>query len=162
MRNGFHRKWYGQAAFDAIGPVIRTEPALAPLRGFLDEPLDEVEQMAVIVAARTRIMADCLETDDWIVFEDILADPNAALRPVLERWGLEPFDFVPHMNEDYNVIGRPFESSSIWRTYFSGRQIERLSAIFGACRLLDSDMASGSTSLEGTRCLTRKSSEPRP
>ncbi len=162
VRNGFHRKWYGQPAFDAIGPVVRTNPALAPLRRFLDELLDEVEQMAVIVAARTRVMADCLETGDWIVFEDILADPNAALGPVLGRWGLEPFDFVPHMNEDYNVVGRPFESASIWRTYFSGGQVERLNAIFGACRLLDADMASGSTRSEGKRCLARKSSEPRP
>lgn len=135
MRNDFYRKWYGEAAFDSVCRVIGSDPALGSLRPFLAAPLADADKMAMIVAARTRHMSDRLPPGDWIVYEDVLANPNAALGDLARRFGLAPFDFSPFLGEDYNVIGRPFESPHIWRSYFSAEQVMRLDEIFDACGL---------------------------
>ena len=130
MRNDFYAKWYGAKAFAAAARTVSSEPALASLVPLFDGSLSDTEKMALIVAARTRYMVDRLPASDWIAYEDVLEDPNRALGGILERFGLAAFDFSNGLRDDFNVIGKPFESPDLWQGYFSADQIRRLDAIF--------------------------------
>ncbi len=132
LRNDFARKWYGEKAFQAITPVIAAEPLLEPWRRFLGGELTDTEKMALVVAARTRYMAEHLGEGEWIVYEHVVAGADAALAPVIARFGLDEFPFSDHAGEDYNVSGLPFQSVELWRTFFSPGELERLEEIFGA------------------------------
>lgn len=135
MRNGFYHRWYGESAFNTVRELVEREDGFAALRPCLDWKLNDPERMAIIVAVRTFYMVENLAPTDWIIYEDVLADPNRALDAVLQRFSLEAFDFAAFLAEDYNVIGRPFESADLWRDYFSDGQQQRLTEICGICGL---------------------------
>lgn len=142
LRNDFAQSWYGEKAFQAITPTIAAEPLLEPWRRFLDEELTAAEKMALVIAARTRYMSEHLSEDEWIVYEDVVADADAALAPIATRFGLDAFAFSDHVEEDYNVSGLPFQSVELWRTFFSAAELERLEEIFGVvleCPVVRSD-----------------------
>lgn len=130
MRNDFYRKWYGEDAFNAISRVIEREPLVAPYRKFMAGPLNDTEKMALIVAVRTHYMVEHLAADEWLVYEDILREPNSALNSFLQRFNIDEFEFAKYISEDFNVTGKSFESSDLWKDYFSRQQIENLDDIF--------------------------------
>ena len=130
VRNGFHLSWYGPPAFEAAGRFLSSREDLdARYGGFLRRAETDVERMAVALAVRTEVMAEGLRGEDWIVYEEVVSDPNGALNAFLSRFGLEPWDFGAAMGRDYNVIGKPFKGRDVWRSVFSEADLKRLEPI---------------------------------
>lgn len=132
MRNGFHLKWYGHDAFRRASRLIREQDRLECLAGFLHKPMSAEAQMALVLAARTRMMALDLDHDEWLVYERISEDPNAGLRQLCERLGLEEFDFRPLNEKDYNVTGRPFRGRELWRKHLPRSVLMEVEPVFNA------------------------------
>jgi hypothetical protein len=65
-----------------------------------------------------------------IRYGHVRRDPNATYRPFVERFDLAPFDFAPHVREDHNVIGKPFEREDLWREYFSADELRLIEDLF--------------------------------
>jgi hypothetical protein len=129
-RNGFGDAWYGERAFRAVEPLIRAEPDLEPYRPFLDRGPDALERLALVVAARTHLFGRALGARDWIVYEEVVADPDRALGSLVADFGLAPYPFADHRERDFNVVGAPSRGVDLWRTWFDAEQLARLDAVF--------------------------------
>ena len=132
VRNGFHRTWYGGREFEDTADTIRQLDALSPWRPFLVQSLNDVLKMAVIVAARTHMMCQWVLPDNWLIYEDIVEDPNRGLCPLTAQEMLSDFDFAPFRHEDFNVVGHHFEQVNRWRTFFSGADLAKMEAVFSS------------------------------
>jgi hypothetical protein len=130
MRNDFYRRWYGDAAFRKIAALVGARPELAKFRAPRDAASSDTRKMAVMVAVRTDHLFRHLGAGSRIEYEAILEDPNDVLNGLTARWGLEPFDFRPHMGEDYNIIGKPFEAADLWREFFPPSELAFLDELF--------------------------------
>lgn len=130
VRNDFHRKWYGGPEFTDIAKTIRQLDALIPWRPFLDKPLNDVLKMAVIVAARTQMMSLWIPTGNWVIYEDVVADPDRGLQPLTRQETLSRFDFRRFRDEDFNVVGHRFEQTHRWQTFFSSSDLAEIDAVF--------------------------------
>ena len=129
LRNGFHRKWYGDSAFEATCTLIRGDQRLHRFIPFLYEQLAEEARMALTFAVRTQLMVTGLSPECWLRYEEVLADPDEVLNGFCKQFGLDGFRFSDWCNEDYNVVGLPYQRQDLWKDYFhSGvpTQIERI------------------------------------
>lgn len=142
MRNGFHRSWYGDIGVEQLRAMVERIPGLEPYAPMLREEAGEHERMALVVALRTHRFVLDLPADRWLVYEEVVAEPNRALGGFLDGSGLEPFDFAPHLGRDLNVVGRPFEKSELWREFFSAEEIADLDRVFAPLLAARSDRAS--------------------
>lgn len=130
VRNDFHLKWYGNVDDALLRGVTN---AIIPFQKYLaviDDAQDHIERMAIAIAMRMEMLKMTVLKPDWLVYEDILADPNLHLNAFLSAMKLEPFDFKPLIEQDYNVIGKKFEQPDGWKSFFSQAQQERLNTIF--------------------------------
>lgn len=134
VRNGFHLSWYGRSAFEAAGRYLVSRDDLDARYGvFLRDARSDVERMAVALAVRTEVMAESLPTEDWIVYEEVVSEPNTALNAFVARFGLEPRDFAGDIGRDHNVVGKPFEGTETWRSVFGPAELKRLEPILSLC-----------------------------
>lgn len=129
LRNDFAATWYGERAFESIRHAIESEPELEVYRPFLRCPLDDLAKLALVVAARTHVFALSIAPDDWVVYEDVLEDPDAALGRLTNDFGLAPFDFGERVARDYNVVGAPPVRADLWRTFFTPTQLDALAEV---------------------------------
>lgn len=133
VRNGYHVSWYGRAAFEATERFLASRADLEAGYGeYLRCAATDVERMAVVVAVRTQVMAESLRADQWIVYEEVLADPNAVLNALAACFGLGSYDFGAVIGEDYNVIGKPFEGPDMWKTVLRPAELDRVEPILFA------------------------------
>lgn len=130
VRNGYDGTWYDERALRATQRVVLREPLLEPLRPLLRRRLTNPQKTALIVAARTLYMARHLGPDEWIRYEDVLADADATLGGVTAAFGLAPHRFHDHVGEDFNVSGKPFERADLWRELFSPAEQADLDDVF--------------------------------
>lgn len=134
VRNGFHETWYG-GAFEEVEPVVRADGPLAErYGGFFDTPPSPAVRMGVIVAVRTEVMARSLDPAMWIAYEGAVEDCNTELGGVLQRLGLEPFDFRPSLDRDYNIVGRGYEGTDAWKQVLSRADADALGVMDHALR----------------------------
>lgn len=130
MRNDFHQRWYGKIGARELSDIIGSVPGLRDYAPLLEPSLTEHERMALIVAVRTHSLVRELPAHRWLVYEDILANPDERLGAFCADFGLPSFDFAPHIGIDQNVIGKPYAGAELWRTYFDDRQKADLDRVF--------------------------------
>lgn len=130
VRNDFHLKWYGNVDNALLKKVCNEIIPFEKYLPVIDDAQDHVERMAIAIAMRTEMLKITVPKADWLIYEDILADPNLHLNTFLTAMKLESFDFKPLIEQDYNVVGRKFEQADGWKSFFSKAQQERLNAIF--------------------------------
>jgi hypothetical protein len=130
VRNGFHVSWYGARAFAGVSRFLETRPDLDAMYGrFLRDARDDVEKMAVVIAVRTRVMGESLDPSRWLVYEEVLKDPNGELNGFLARFGLSEMRFSSALRRDWNVVGERFKAADLWRSRFGRDELERLEPI---------------------------------
>ena len=129
LRNDFYHRWYGEELFGAASRTIQEEPLLEDYRPWLEEELADFEKMALIVGSRTHFMVSHIPRSRFIVYEEVVDDPNRGLAPFTAAHRLEPWDFAAHARKDFNVVGLPYESRDQWREWFSADQLHRLDTI---------------------------------
>ena len=129
VRNNFHVTWYGNA-FEEIAKTIRRVAALDAWRPFLTRNLDVVLKMAVIIAVRTEMMCQAILPGHWLVYENIVSDPNQGLKPLLEQESLGAFDFRPFYQDDFNIVGKRFEHADKWKSFFGNQDRATIDAVF--------------------------------
>ena len=132
VRNDFHREWYGEAAFQATCTLVREEECLEMFIPFLGARLSEEARMALIFSARTQLMMSELRAENWLVYEDVLADPDQALNRFCKTHGLNEFRFSEWRDRDYNVIGLPYLRQDLWKTCFTGSVLAEIEKITGS------------------------------
>jgi len=130
MRNDFHLRWYGKVGPAELRAIVRDVAGLDDYAPMLDRPLSEHVRMALIVAVRTHPLVRDVPPDRWLVYEEILADPNGRLGAFCADFGLAPFDFAPHVAADHNVIGKPYVDAELWRSYFGDAHKADLDRVF--------------------------------
>lgn len=130
MRNDFYRRWYGDASFRKISALVGARPELAKFRAPRDAADSDTRKMALIVAVRTDHLFRHLDAGSRLEYEAILEDADGVLNGLVGRWGLEPFSFQPHLGEDYNIIGKPFEAADLWREFFPRSELAYLDDLF--------------------------------
>ncbi|VAW77380.1 hypothetical protein MNBD_GAMMA15-2041 [hydrothermal vent metagenome] len=132
IRNGFHEKWYGDEAFEATCTLVREDERLEALLPFLDERLSGEARMALIFAARTQLLMLSLCPDKWLVYEQVLSNPDNILNRFCRGLGLDEFRFSEWCGKDYNVVGLPYQRQDLWKTYFNGTVPVQVEQIIGS------------------------------
>jgi hypothetical protein len=108
VRNNFHVLWYA----DAAGELVKTVESNALLNSvfgkYSDMLTNPVREMAFIIATRSWFFFYHLEPGKIIDHQEFSRDPNTALSPVLQYFGLTAFDFGSADNEDLNITGKKY------------------------------------------------------
>lgn len=131
LRNDFYQKWYGEKAYQAIvDHVLQDDRISTTLREQVIQAQADLEKMAAIVAVRTDVMYRSIVRDHVVVYEDVLRDPNNALNKIVSDFGLNEFDFHPYLQDDYNIIGKSFQTFDLWRDFFDKDEAQKIDAIF--------------------------------
>lgn len=130
VSNNFHIDWYAKKnTYEKVMGLCRQLPELEMFLEF--KGLDKVQEMAVIAAVSIRYQMNRLLKKDWIVYEDILSDPNKVFNDLLSNIGeFEWFDFSPFMTKDWNPSGSEGVSPFQWKTFFSAKDLEKIKPIF--------------------------------
>ena len=130
LRNEFHIKWYGEPALKKTAEMIRAEPGLECFMEYIERPLSPEAQMALIIAARTRLMLLGLNHDEWLSYEHITVNPDSGLNNLCERLGMSEYDFSKLRDRDYNVTGLPYQHKDLWQSQLSKSVLSHVQPIF--------------------------------
>ncbi|MGF1583594.1 MAG: hypothetical protein ACFCD0_30115 [Gemmataceae bacterium] len=110
VRNDFHTRWYAMKDFEATRAVV--ESGKLPETG-LDltppDPSDWLRGISYLLLVRTAVLCADLGWDEnsFVNYEMACQDPSTYL---CERMGLPRHDLVTTPKQDFNIIGRSFES----------------------------------------------------
>ena len=134
VRNGFHEKWYGASALENTRRLIATEDSLSGFRPFCDERIDAVQSMALVMAVRSELFAENMDPDKWIIYEQVLDNPDYYLNRFCRKIGLTEYSFSEYSRQNYNASGLPFTKPDLWKDYFNKNEVDRIDRIFGSMK----------------------------
>jgi len=130
VRNDFHRLWYANLNVELLRRICSTIQPLAKYNPLTGNSLQQYEAMALGIAMRTEMLMARIKKRNWLVYEEIIAEPDVHLNEFTARFGLSRFDFKDLINKDYNVVGEKFERTGQWKSFFSQAEKERINRIF--------------------------------
>ena len=130
VRNDFHKAWYGDIDKELIQAMIKSSELLSDYEQLVPADPDEVELMALAIALRTHFMVKTISPGNWVVYEQIMKDPDQCLNEFTSKFGLDRFEFSEWINTDYNIIGKPFQERDLWKTFFPENVLNSINNIF--------------------------------
>lgn len=138
VRNGFHEKWYGPADYRAArervtsGDLPDTGLDLSPP----GESPSSVAAVAWLLLVRTAVLCADLDWDErrLLFYERARERPSGYLCSML---ALPPHDLDAAREQDFNIIGRPFEGEYRGWADLDAAARGEIQAVLGAlCRRL--------------------------
>lgn len=130
VRNGFHKTWYDYLTPEMLKRSISFYESLSSYSSLLEKTLEDYEVMAIGIALRTEILSQAVSPSNWLVYEDVVREPNFILNQFLKRFNLPAHDFSAAMQEDFNVAGTFSSERTSWKDFFSSAQQQNIAAIF--------------------------------
>lgn len=105
IENDFLGNWYLDALTEVRVAVDATECLRRHFRTYSNRLDDDVKTTAYLIAVRNTYLFENIEHGKLIDYELFKKDPNTALLPFLQYFGLdEDFDFTPMLTRDLNSI----------------------------------------------------------
>lgn len=130
VRNGFHKTWYDYLTPELLQHAIRSYESLTPYAFLLEKNLAEYEVMAIGIALRTEVLLQSVSQDNWLVYENVVHEPNQVFNQFLKRFNLPAYDFSSTMQNDFNVAGTFSAEKTSWKDFFSAQQQQNIALIF--------------------------------
>jgi len=137
VRNNFHEDWYkthlntSESAHIKVIELLKVLNRYSEFEEVYNLTSSSIDKMAFVISVMVQLMAEKLQPTEWLIYEDIVLDPNKFYNLFLGKFGLPYYDFNSYMKKPYNVSGHmdninPF----IWKTTFSKKQVDKLDILF--------------------------------
>jgi hypothetical protein len=105
LENNFLGDWYEDALVNVIKAVRSNEFLSTHFLQYEECLDDEVKKISYLLAVRNTYLLNSIEHGKIVDYDLFRTDPNSALRPVLNYFGLDSsYDFSGMLNQDLNSV----------------------------------------------------------